>query len=212
MILTQPLGTATSRPASCQPRCAAWWSCCALLAAAPSKVDPVCANRPRLSWPSPASEMSGSQWFTGGPTAWIPFLLASVGLRSGRTLNSRVSRGRRRPQRSHTETCLLWLSRWGRLSAPSVQVQPDLLHQTRCLSVQGQRRLCRYDFLDLGEVEENVRRAQACKKIRHFIVDPDLAKKISQHLQPDNDRTIIFECNPGVRSGGGSSRVCLFVF
>lgn len=65
--------------------------------------------------------------------------------------------------------------------------------------LKGQRRpLCRYDFLDLGEVEENVRRAQACKKIRHFIVDPDLAKLVTQHLEPENAKAIIFECNPGM--------------
>uniref|UniRef100_A0A3Q3VYV9 rRNA adenine N(6)-methyltransferase n=1 Tax=Mola mola TaxID=94237 RepID=A0A3Q3VYV9_MOLML len=66
------------------------------------------------------------------------------------------------------------------------------------VAVQGQRRpLCRYDFLDLGEVEKNVRRAQACKKMRHFIVDPDLAKLVTQHLEPENAKAIIFECNPG---------------
>lgn len=65
--------------------------------------------------------------------------------------------------------------------------------------LQGQcRPLCRYDFLDVGEVEENMRRAQACKKIRHFIVDPDLAKLITQHLRPEDAKTIIFECNPGM--------------
>lgn len=66
------------------------------------------------------------------------------------------------------------------------------------VAVQGQRRpLCRYDFLDLGEVEENVRRAQACKKMRHFIVDPDLAKLVAQHLGPEDAKTVIFECSPG---------------
>uniref|UniRef100_A0A3Q4G6J4 rRNA adenine N(6)-methyltransferase n=1 Tax=Neolamprologus brichardi TaxID=32507 RepID=A0A3Q4G6J4_NEOBR len=68
------------------------------------------------------------------------------------------------------------------------------------VAVQGQcRPLCQYDFLDLGEVEENVRRAQACKKIRHFIVDPDLANLVAQHLGPDlqDAKTVIFECNPG---------------
>lgn len=67
--------------------------------------------------------------------------------------------------------------------------------------LQGQRRpLCRYDFLDLGEVEENVRRAQECKKMRHFIVDPDLANLVAQHLGPENAKTVIFECNPGTDS------------
>uniref|UniRef100_A0A3Q2UM63 rRNA adenine N(6)-methyltransferase n=1 Tax=Fundulus heteroclitus TaxID=8078 RepID=A0A3Q2UM63_FUNHE len=67
-------------------------------------------------------------------------------------------------------------------------------------AVQGQfRPLCRYDYLDLGEVEENVRRAQACKKTRHFIVDPDLANVVAQHLGPDlqDSKSVIFECNPG---------------
>ncbi|KAF3686284.1 Dimethyladenosine transferase 2, mitochondrial [Channa argus] len=66
------------------------------------------------------------------------------------------------------------------------------------VAVQGQcRPLCRYDFLDLGEVEENVQRAQACKKVRHFIIDPDLAKLVTRHLGPEDAKTIIFDCNPG---------------
>ncbi|XP_026234004.1 dimethyladenosine transferase 2, mitochondrial [Anabas testudineus] len=66
------------------------------------------------------------------------------------------------------------------------------------VAVQGQRRpLCRFDFLDVGEVEENVCRARTCKKIRHFLVDPDLAKLVTQHLAPEDSKAIIFECNPG---------------
>ncbi|XP_059206973.1 dimethyladenosine transferase 2, mitochondrial [Centropristis striata] len=66
------------------------------------------------------------------------------------------------------------------------------------VAVQGQcRPLSRYDFLDVGEVENNVRRAQACKVVRHFIVDPDLAKLVTSHLEPEDPKTIIFECNPG---------------
>lgn len=61
------------------------------------------------------------------------------------------------------------------------------------------RPLCQYDFLDIGEVEENVRRAKRCNKIRHFIVNPDLADLVTQHLGPDiqDSKTILFECNPG---------------
>ena len=69
-----------------------------------------------------------------------------------------------------------------------------------CVFPQGQRRpLCLYDFLDLGEVEDNIRRAQACKKTRHFIVDPELAKLVTEHLGPDlqDAKTVIFDCNPG---------------
>ncbi|XP_029980329.1 dimethyladenosine transferase 2, mitochondrial [Sphaeramia orbicularis] len=68
------------------------------------------------------------------------------------------------------------------------------------VAVQGQcRPLCHFDFLDIGEVEENIRRAQACRKIRHFIVDPHLANLVTEHLGPEiqDAKTVVFECNPG---------------
>ncbi|XP_054627933.1 dimethyladenosine transferase 2, mitochondrial [Dunckerocampus dactyliophorus] len=68
------------------------------------------------------------------------------------------------------------------------------------VAVKGQcRPLCHFDFLDLGEVEENVRLARTCKKARRFIVDPDLAKLVADHLGPDlhADKSVIFECHPG---------------
>uniref|UniRef100_A0A3B3VS88 rRNA adenine N(6)-methyltransferase n=1 Tax=Poecilia latipinna TaxID=48699 RepID=A0A3B3VS88_9TELE len=85
----------------------------------------------------------------------------------------------------------------------SERTSPSSMLAQRNLSaaaVQGQfRPLCRYDYLDLGEVEENLRRAQASKIMRHFIVNPDLANVVAQHLVPDlqDAKTIIFECNPG---------------
>lgn len=69
------------------------------------------------------------------------------------------------------------------------------------MSLQGQfRPLSRFDYLDLGKVEENIRRAQACKKRRHFIVNPDLANVVARHVAPDpqDTKSVIFECNPGM--------------
>ncbi|XP_068182139.1 dimethyladenosine transferase 2, mitochondrial [Antennarius striatus] len=57
--------------------------------------------------------------------------------------------------------------------------------------------LSRYDFLDLGETEEKIRHAKSCKHKRYLIVDPDLATLVTEHLRPKDDKTIIFECNPG---------------
>ncbi|KAG7483295.1 hypothetical protein JOB18_044830 [Solea senegalensis] len=66
------------------------------------------------------------------------------------------------------------------------------------VALQGQsRQLCQYDFLDLGEVDENVRRAQSGKKKSHLIVDPHLAKLVTQHLEPEDAKCVILECNPG---------------
>ncbi|KAJ8290591.1 hypothetical protein GJAV_G00014960 [Gymnothorax javanicus] len=67
-------------------------------------------------------------------------------------------------------------------------------------SLKGQcRPLCRYDYLDLGEVEENTRKAQACKTLRRFIVDPALAQLVADCLEGDltDGKSVIFECNPG---------------
>lgn len=74
-----------------------------------------------------------------------------------------------------------------------------LTHRNLSAAAVQFRPLCQYDFLDIGEIEENIRRAQRCKKIRRFIVNPDLANLVTQHLGPDiqDSKTVIFECNPG---------------
>ncbi|XP_076011676.1 dimethyladenosine transferase 2, mitochondrial [Genypterus blacodes] len=68
------------------------------------------------------------------------------------------------------------------------------------VTLQGQYRpLCQYDFLDISDVEGNVQRAQACKINRQFIVDPDLATLVTQHMDIDlqDSKTVVFEINPG---------------
>ncbi|KAM3624950.1 uncharacterized protein V6R79_004172 [Siganus canaliculatus] len=109
-------------------------------------------------------------------------------------------------RRAYSLDCLSSGPSWSTLGPNSQQSGAErtspsssLAHRKlSAVAVQGQRRpLCRYDFLDLREVEENVRRAQACKKMRHLIVDPDLAKLVAQHLGPEDAKTVIFECNPG---------------
>ncbi|KAG1973170.1 dimethyladenosine transferase 1, mitochondrial [Pimephales promelas] len=61
------------------------------------------------------------------------------------------------------------------------------------------RPLCRYDPLDLGDVDENTQKALACKHLRQFIVDPSLARIVTDHLAGDieDGKAVIFECNPG---------------
>ncbi|KAK7913350.1 hypothetical protein WMY93_013561 [Mugilogobius chulae] len=92
------------------------------------------------------------------------------------------------------------------LSSPSTKSQtsqqsPSSALTQRNLSAAAvqSRHLCQYDFLDIGEVEENIHRARSCKTMRHFIVNPSLANLVAQHLGPDieDSKTILFECNPG---------------
>ncbi|XP_049319440.1 dimethyladenosine transferase 2, mitochondrial [Astyanax mexicanus] len=68
------------------------------------------------------------------------------------------------------------------------------------VALQGQRRpLSRCELLDLGSEEENTRRALTCKRLRRFIIDPNLARLVTDHLSHDLEDTnaVIFEVNPG---------------
>lgn len=68
------------------------------------------------------------------------------------------------------------------------------------VAVHDHRRLLfQHDYMDLGDKDEHIRRAQACKTVRHFIVSPGLADVVTQHLGPDlhDAKTVIFDCNPG---------------
>ncbi|XP_051579631.1 dimethyladenosine transferase 2, mitochondrial-like [Myxocyprinus asiaticus] len=85
-----------------------------------------------------------------------------------------------------------------RISPSSGSVQRNL--SLVAVPLKGQfRPLCRYDPLDLGDVDENTHKALACKSLRRFIVDPALARIVTDHLAGDieDGKAVIFECNPG---------------
>lgn len=86
-----------------------------------------------------------------------------------------------------------------RISPSSALAQRNL--SAVALSVKGQYRPhCRYDFLDLGEVENNTRKALACAVgTRPFITEPALAELVTNLLSADieDGKAVIFECNPG---------------
>lgn len=67
------------------------------------------------------------------------------------------------------------------------------------LRKEQQRPLSRFDFLDIEEVEEMINNAEKRRWIRRFIVNPDLANLIVEHIDTDlsENNAIIFECNPG---------------
>ncbi|XP_052001841.1 dimethyladenosine transferase 2, mitochondrial-like [Xyrauchen texanus] len=85
-----------------------------------------------------------------------------------------------------------------RISPSSGSVQRNL--SVVAVPLKGQfRPLCRYDPLDLGDMDENTQKALACKSMRRFIVDPALARIVTDHLAGDieDGKAVIFECNPG---------------
>ncbi|XP_026855697.2 dimethyladenosine transferase 2, mitochondrial [Electrophorus electricus] len=83
-----------------------------------------------------------------------------------------------------------------RVSPSSGRAQRNL--SAVALSLQKQPLSCN-DLLDLGEMEENRRKALTCRYQRRFIVDPKLARTVTDHLIQDieDEKAVIFECNPG---------------
>lgn len=68
------------------------------------------------------------------------------------------------------------------------------------VALKSQRRpLRRCDLLDLGDEEENAHKAFNCKRLRRFIIDPNLARLVTDHLAHDLEEknAVIFEVNPG---------------
>ncbi len=102
-----------------------------------------------------------------------------------------------------------------RISPSSGGVQRNLSAVAVPMPLKGQfRPLCRYDPLDLGDVDENTQKALACKHLRRFIVDPSLARIVTDHLAGDIDdgKAVIFECNPGVWSSANKWMPSVFVW
>uniref|UniRef100_A0AAY4BFQ9 rRNA adenine N(6)-methyltransferase n=1 Tax=Denticeps clupeoides TaxID=299321 RepID=A0AAY4BFQ9_9TELE len=87
----------------------------------------------------------------------------------------------------------------GELISPSSGLAQRNLSAVAVSLTAQYRPHCRYDFLDLGEVEENMQKALSCKGLRRFIVEPSLARVVTDHLAGDIDdgKAVIFECNPG---------------
>lgn len=70
------------------------------------------------------------------------------------------------------------------------------------MSVQEQDQrdpLPRYDYLDLGDVEENTQKAKDCNTVRRFLIEPAISSLVAHHLGPHlgDSRAVIFEVNPG---------------
>ncbi|GAA6079633.1 dimethyladenosine transferase 2, mitochondrial, partial [Tachysurus ichikawai] len=106
-----------------------------------------------------------------------------------------------------TSACVFSAGEWRRTLVGGCRVEPVSRSSGRtCRNLSAAaanflnqlRPLSRYDPLDLGEVEENTRKALTCKHLRRFIIDPELARVVTEHLTPDIDegKAVIFECNP----------------
>ncbi|KAL2098595.1 hypothetical protein ACEWY4_005075 [Coilia grayii] len=109
-----------------------------------------------------------------------------------------------------TKTCSLEPLSQVQRKSPSTtgkgeRTSPSSGHTQRNLSavavaLKGQYRPhSRYELLELGDVVDNTRKALACKTLRRFIVEPALARLVTEHLASDieHGKAVIFECDPG---------------
>lgn len=110
-----------------------------------------------------------------------------------------------------TKTCSLEPLSQVQRKSPSAtgkgeRTSPSSGHTQRNLSavavaLKGQYRPhSRYELLELGDVVDNTRKALACKTLRRFIVEPALARLVTEHLASDieHGKAVIFECDPGM--------------
>lgn len=64
--------------------------------------------------------------------------------------------------------------------------------------VQGHTHpLCQHEDLDVRDIEEKIRRTLGSRQQKHYLVDPQLATVVAQHLRTGDTDSVIFECNPG---------------
>uniref|UniRef100_A0A3P8VET6 rRNA adenine N(6)-methyltransferase n=1 Tax=Cynoglossus semilaevis TaxID=244447 RepID=A0A3P8VET6_CYNSE len=57
--------------------------------------------------------------------------------------------------------------------------------------------LCQHEDLDVRDIEEKIRRTLGSRQQKHYLVDPQLATVVAQHLRTGDTDSVIFECNPG---------------
>uniref|UniRef100_A0A3P8VF33 rRNA adenine N(6)-methyltransferase n=1 Tax=Cynoglossus semilaevis TaxID=244447 RepID=A0A3P8VF33_CYNSE len=67
----------------------------------------------------------------------------------------------------------------------------------RNLSAGHTHPLCQHEDLDVRDIEEKIRRTLGSRQQKHYLVDPQLATVVAQHLRTGDTDSVIFECNPG---------------
>ncbi|XP_008308615.1 dimethyladenosine transferase 2, mitochondrial [Cynoglossus semilaevis] len=72
------------------------------------------------------------------------------------------------------------------------------LRNLSAVAAQGHTHpLCQHEDLDVRDIEEKIRRTLGSRQQKHYLVDPQLATVVAQHLRTGDTDSVIFECNPG---------------